>query len=290
MKPPCPLINESNVSVAWARAFLGVYNTKGCCGPLLVNVSGPFSAEVSERAAIRDAVDAELARRSCWPVADTAATIFPFQCWRRRSPIPKEQFFAWYLRAMYPRLVKRDGANRYGLYFQRMICSTGVKGEGAQAAPTTVNQLEHVIEMQKGARAKGRGFRQSGLQIACFDPAKDHTKTPRRGFPCLQQLGLTYDSDGLCVHSFYPTECIFDRGYGNYLGLIHLGLFLAHEIGMPLAGLRCYIGHPVLSFDLGKGDLRNLAHRVAVELGVAGAIVPPAEEDAACPEPAEETA
>ncbi len=97
------------------------------------------------------------------------------------------------------------------------------------------------------------------MQLSCFDPAKDHTGQPVRGFPCLQQVGLSHDGDKrIAVHAFYPTQYIFDRGYGNYLGLCHLGSYIAHQTGLQFARLNCYIGEPHLG-DVNKRDLARLA-------------------------------
>lgn len=106
-----------------------------------------------------------------------------------------------------------------------------------------VNQLQFVIDLLK----RDRRPRESALQITCFDPAKDHTGQPVRGFPCLQQVSIAYDDDGrLAVNAFYPMQYIFDRAYGNYLGLCHLGEFLAHETQLRFSRLTCFIGKPEL--------------------------------------------
>ena len=96
------------------------------------------------------------------------------------------------------------------------------------------------------------------LQISCFDPAKDHTGQPVRGFPCLQQISISYDDDGgLAVNAFYLMQYIFDRAYGNYLGLCHLGEFLAHETDLRFSRMTCFIGKPELG-DVPKRDLAAL--------------------------------
>jgi len=63
------------------------------------------------------------------------------------------------------------------------------------------------------------------------------------------------------VHAFYPTQYIFDRGYGNYAGLCHLGSYIAHQTGLQFARLNCYIGEPHLG-DVNKRDLAELAKLV----------------------------
>jgi thymidylate synthase len=105
--------------------------------------------------------------------------------------------------------------------------------------------------------------RLSALQVSCFDPPKDHTGQPVRGFPCLQQVSFAYDnSGGLAVSAYYPSQYIFDRGYGNYLGLCHLGQFMASEMGLQLVRLNCYVNSP-LRGDTPKRALGDLAIQAA---------------------------
>lgn len=100
--------------------------------------------------------------------------------------------------------------------------------------------------------------RRSALQLACFDPHRDHHGKPRSGFPCLQQVSLSFDGahDGLAITGYYPSEFIFDRGYGNYLGLCHLGRYLAKNMDLRLIRMNCVISHPLLGVN--KTPLREL--------------------------------
>ena len=61
-------------------------------------------------------------------------------------------------------------------------------------------------------------------------------------FPCLQLVTFVPTSAGLTVNAVYATQQIFDKAYGNYLGLAQLGAFMAHEMDMPLARLNVNVG------------------------------------------------
>ena len=58
----------------------------------------------------------------------------------------------------------------------------------------------------------------------------------------LQQISFEPTATGLVVNAFYATQQIFDKAYGNYLGVAQLGAFMAHEMGMPLARLNVMVG------------------------------------------------
>ena len=50
---------------------------------------------------------------------------------------------------------------------------------------------------------------------------------------------------------------IAHRAYGNYLGLCHLGHFMAHELGLELVRVNCFIARPELG-DITKSVLRRI--------------------------------
>ena len=104
--------------------------------------------------------------------------------------------------------------------------------------PCDGNQLEWILS-QFNAR---KGVRRSMLQATTFDPDRDHVASAQLGFPCLQQVSFEPTTAGLVTNAFYATQQIFDKAYGNYLGLTQLGAFMAREMGMPLARLNIMVG------------------------------------------------
>jgi len=106
------------------------------------------------------------------------------------------------------------------------------------AIPENGNQLEFIIQHCK------KGFRVSAFQASVFDPARDHTAAAQLGFPCLQHVTFVPDfHDGtLGMNAFYATQQLFEKGYGNFLGLARLGMFMAGEASLKLARVSCFIG------------------------------------------------
>jgi len=246
-------IAEENLSVAWARAFLaamehGVEEV----APLVIAVTGFDGGVVHEDLAIRQAVDAALdeldTRLSCEMVA---RTIFPRGLWNPARP--RAELYERYFRIL-PRIRKCPG-NKYGVYFERMIAH----GESRK------NQLEHIIQTYMGGNR-----RRAALQAAILDPATDLTDQRMRGFPCLQQVAFVPGSEGgLRVIGFYPRQYIFERAYGNYLGLCWVGRFIAHELGLDLKEMQCFIGVATLG-NLGKAALQPLATTLSKLLAAQG--------------------
>lgn len=247
-KSPEPPIYETNLSYAWGRAFLIALERRYReLKPLTISIGGFTDSMPTEHLLIRQALDGFLARHGKFSCAVSALTIFPYKHWNRVGCPTRQELFDWYLNRYLPRLKARDSRNRNGTYFERMIAFQGVKLKTGRAEFVTKNQLEQIICDWHRPRDRSKRPRQSALQVACFDPAKDHTGQALRGFPCLQQVSFVYDNTGgLAVNAFYPTQYIFDRAYGNYLGLCHLGHFMAHELGLKLVRLNCFIGVPEL--------------------------------------------
>ncbi len=241
------MIEEDNLSVAWAKALLGVVKENEL-SPLTVVIRGFDGGRPPEVEAIRQLLDGALAADakglSCNEVANT---LFPDSLWNPRAD--RQQLYERYRRIM-PRVLK-NRRNRYGVYFQRLMSY----GQDS-AYEGGINQLEQIIQTWHAGN-----HRRSALQAAIFDPRKDNINQPRRGFPCLQQVAFAQEgSDGLMVTGFYATQFIFERAYGNYLGLYRLGRFMAQEMGRKLSGVVC-VASPAKR-DRTKGYLGEVARGV----------------------------
>lgn len=243
------IIDHSNLSVAWAHALLEVMKpSHHDRRPIVLTIGGFEGGQPSEVKELRRLLDETLIGLNKNLSDISALTIFPYKMWVRRGRPTCRSFSEFCIDRLLPRMRKRDVRNRYGTYFERMMSFSGVNRDGHQV----VNQLQHVIDLLNG---KPRP-RESALQIACFDPAKDHTGQPVRGFPCLQQVSISYDDQNrLAVNAFYPTQYIFDRAYGNYVGLCQLGEFIAHQTPFRFSRMTCFIGNP----ELGGVSKRDIA-------------------------------
>ena len=220
------VISETNLSVAWGKAFLEVFESTEV-SPLVVEVKDIARGGLTENQLIRDALDEALeayGKGSCNTVANT---IFPRGLWNPQAA--RQRLFERYLR-IYPHLRRMDTRNKYGLYFQRLI-AFGCDDEGKDG----FNQLDHIL------CAWGKGIRRrTALQASLFDPHKDHTDQLQRGFPCLQQVAFArMGKGGLAVTGFYATQHVVEKAYGNYLGLCRLGQFMAQEMGLTLDKITC---------------------------------------------------
>ena len=247
MKMGPTVIEESNLSVAWGKAFLGTCGVREV-SPLVVVVKDIGGGEPPEVPSIREALDHSLqteGKGSCHTVANT---IFPSGMWNPDAG--REDLFARYLRIL-PRLRKHKG-NRNGLYFERLISFGHKAGPGEK-----FNQLEHVIGTWKGGNP-----RRSALQASVFNPHQDHTDQRQRGFPCLMQLAFDpQGKSGLTITGVYVTQYMFERAYGNFLGLIRLGNFMAFEMGLTLTQMTCVATRAVYG-GVRKGNLNQLARSV----------------------------
>lgn len=218
-------IERDNLSHAWGEALRQVL-LNGEAAPLIVSVTGFVDGVPAEDRAIRSALDATLTSTGSQTCDTVANTIFPLSLWNPAEPA--KLLFDRY-ESILPKLKIASRENRRGLYFERLT-SGGPKG--------AENQLAFIIAERK-RRPSGR---RSALQLAVFDPARDHSKAALLGFPCLQHVTVAPTADGLCINGFYATQYVVERAYGNYLGICRLGRFIAHEFGIPLVRMTCFTG------------------------------------------------
>ncbi|MDJ0616014.1 MAG: hypothetical protein QNJ63_04550 [Calothrix sp. MO_192.B10] len=226
------LINGTNISHAWGRAFLHIIDNPGKeISPLIVSLTDFSNGIPNEDQSIRDALDKCLLTNSKQKVHTVANTIFPSSLWRN-SKYDRKKFFKIYIKNL-PRITAlARSKNRRGLYFERLIAF----GSG----PHNGNQLEHIIsEYTSYSRV-----RKTKLQASIFDPARDHVRDAQIPFPCLQHVSFVPNNKDktLIINAFYATQLIFEKAYGNYLGLCRLGHFMAHEMGLTLDRMNCFVG------------------------------------------------
>ncbi len=240
------VIEHHNLSCAWAAAFSEIVDAPSHeIVPLVVCVTGFDQGVVHEDRRIRTLLDAALRAKGLQSIRTVASTIFPSSLWNPNNR--PEELYHRYERVL-PRL-HRCPLNRNGIYFERMIRYK------PRHSVALVNQVEHLL----ATRAAGN-HRRSAYQIAVFDPTRDHTHQRQRGFPCLQQVSISPIGQGeLSVTGFYATQTLFERAYGNYIGLCELGRFFAHAWNLSLARVTCVTS--VAQLDISAMDARALARR-----------------------------
>ena len=198
--------------------------------PLVLSVTG-FDARgrAYEEPNVRTALDHLLELKDRHSVEAVAFTIFPERLWQM-SRGNRAKLFSLYKETVPRWKAMNKRANSRGLYFERLV----MYGRG----PCEGNQLEWILSQFRSRP----GVRRSLLQATTFDPGRDHVPNAQLGFPCLQQVSFVPTRNGLLVNAFYATQQVFDKAYGNYLGLAQLGAFMASEMDMPLSQLNVTVG------------------------------------------------
>jgi hypothetical protein len=261
------IARDANLSLAWGKAFLHALSPN-YGEPAMIQVDCPSKEAILEDSQIRDQLNALLRNYGIPTIEQTALTIAPYDRWERMGRPPLPDIKHWYLTQFLPRIQRRCSKNRRGTYFERMVRYTGVRRRASGCQIREVDQLEHVLYLWRRSSQQGKRPRQSALQLSIFDPAKDHTGSALLGFPCLQQVSLTYRAVGeFEMHAYYPTQYMFDRAYGNYLGLCQLGLMIGHFLNLRFAKFRCYVPTPDIGSSVTKSDLRELATLVETRIG-----------------------
>ena len=228
----CPkIIEDENLSWAWVQVINTILERGGnTIAPLVISIHGFDDAgNPQENKAVRADLDKLLAENGQLDIETVAFTIFPERIWKIAGG-DRSKLFEYYRRAFPKYRAMNRQLNGKGLYFERLTMSEGACGDG--------NQLEFII---KSYTERG-GVRDSMLQASIFDPKRDHTRSALIGFPCLQHVSFVPTRQGLMMNAFYATQQLFNKAYGNYLGLARLCSFVATECGMPPARLNVFVG------------------------------------------------
>lgn len=219
------VIEETNLSTAWMKTVDRILTGPGKeISPFVLSLT-----QFDETREVRDALDAALKKNNRASVLTVSETIFPDSLYNYCDQ-DRNELYKMYGES-FPRIRKIDPSNRNGTYFQRLIAFEGQNGP--------INQLEIIISSLKNPKVK----RRSKLQAAIFDPSIDHTNGVFQGFPCLQHVTFAIsENGGLILNGFYAIQYLYRKAYGNWLGLINLGRFIANELGIEFEKMICFVG------------------------------------------------
>lgn len=241
-------ISNPNLSGAWAEALVYIYDNPGReIAPLVFNINGFNNGNAIEVPGFRGMLDDLLIQTGNQSVNTVANTIFPASLWRLAAG-DRNRLYHDYKKA-FPRYQKLEPyKNRRGIYFQRLISYEQQIGQ-------PINQLEHIICSYN----QNHGVVRMKLQASIFDPTKDHVRDARIGFPCLQHLSVVPKGNQLSLNCFYATQLLFEKAYGNLLGLCRLGNFLAGQMNLTLTKVNCFVGVEKLG-DITKNAISDLVN------------------------------
>ncbi len=240
------LIEGNNLSTTWCRTLQHIVENPGSeITPLVITLSG-----FEEHTVINNLLNEDLSKNNLDSIEVVSETIFP-QSLYRYNENDRQKLFDSYLENVLPRLKKIDKRNSSGTYFERLIAFGDSKK----------NQLNIIIDsLQEDSTIK----RRSKSQASIFDPVKDHKNGVFQSFPCLQHVTFyKTETGGLVINSFYAMQYLYQRAYGNWLGLINLGKFVANETGLELERFNCFVGVEKLD-HLTKAHAKKLLHKMEV--------------------------
>ena len=224
------IIEGNSVAECWLRALQKIATQKAGdeLSPLMLSIN-----MTDEQPQYQEALEKELnaflksVGQPC--IETTASTIFPVSLSGGKQSIYERYDRNW-------KYIKKDVRNRKGTYFRRFTSYGEKYHQGT-------NQLENIITTFNGTEGLRKPIRRRSALIATtFDPLLDHTPQPLLGFPCLQQVCfIPNGNETLSMNAIYAMQHLSTRAYGNYLGLIRLGQFMAKEMNLEFVKLNAMI-------------------------------------------------
>jgi hypothetical protein len=257
------VVDHDNISMAWLEALGRLTEcADGKAIHLAVCIRQPRQPEDQ---AIRRALDgfienARKRNRRLWPVSTVANTIFPAAFYQPHAEHARGRLYELHAKAQ--RIQDRLGRESEN-YFNRLVAYPASDGDA-------FNQLEYIVDRmikQRKPRKGGRGGALSsayeagltvpdGADLRVQAPGQDRNT---RGFPCLSHISFTLEHDRLNLAALYRNQHFVARAYGNYLGLIRIGAFVASEVGVELAEVMCLATHADAEYgDYGKTSVETL--------------------------------
>ncbi|WP_199335008.1 hypothetical protein [Streptomyces sp. GMR22] len=236
-------VAERDVTQAWVAACnkLDRKENPGRTGlHTVVRIAEP----TRDDAAFRAELDRLRTAHGLWPLETVASTLFPATL-AARSAGPGD--LAERYRRMYP-VVKRYPGNHRGTYFGRLVSYPAASKSGVDQLGTVISRLRaqatgtkiaaaYEIDLAAAADADA----ESGADLLVHTAGKDNSYI---GFPCLSHISLQLDRD-LRVHAaaLYRSHFMFERAYGNYLGLGRLLAYIAEQAELACGTLTVVAGH-----------------------------------------------
>lgn len=261
MSPGIILVEETSVAEAWKNAYIFLKESGDkALRPMCVSIFDIENEIPVERSEIMYKIDDLLSTSDkCFKTRITAQTIFPYTHWSNHK-LTRWELFDWYKHEYLPRYKATTKRKKKETYFERLI---NYKPKNCN---TPVNQLEEILLNWEHYKGMSRSPARSKLQASCFDPTRDLNKEPYMEFPCLQQVGFSFSDKGeLSVNGYYTIQYIVERAYGNYLGLLYLGLFMAHEMHLKLSKINIFVASPRKTMTFKREDLKSLEDTITSE-------------------------
>ena len=229
------IVESDSVGGAWLGALEQiVLHTGKEVSPIILKINN-HSADSNEDDDLISEIDGFLEKHEATKIEATSGTIFPQSLDGSGLSIFDRYENIW-------KYVKTEPKNKRGTYFRRLSAYGEKRGQ-------KVNQLKHIIDTYNGTDSRGAVHRRSALIATTFDPHLDHLSTPLLGFPCLQQVCFkpSVADQNMSMNAIYAMQHLDMRGYGNYLGLMRLGRFMARNMNLNFTHLNCMIS--VLKLD-----------------------------------------
>jgi hypothetical protein len=235
--------SETSLSVAWARAFLTMRRRPSReLSPFVVSIAADANGQPVEDVDLRHALDACLETDGQQSIETVAKTIFPQGMWRRAKG-DRAKLYKDYTEYLPDFVSMEPDLNAQGLYFARLI-GYGINHKDGTPLEYLKgrlkedgNQLEFII------KTCVKGAMRMALQASIYDPVRDQLDA-RQHFPCLQHVAFVPDFERktLSLNAFYAVQLLYVKAYGNWLGLMRLGSFVASQTALRFEKLNCVAG------------------------------------------------
>jgi thymidylate synthase len=224
-----------NLSEGWLDAVRLLHDVPGGkVVHLIVRILDPQREVPEICAAAQGLIDANnrSRKREMPDIETTRNTIFPV-AYARRTKGPKQ--LATYYRERYEE-IRGFRDNERGTYFGRIVAyPRGADEKPADQLSDTVRKLRDELRTKSN--------KSSRYEINIYSERCDRSPM---SFPCLAHVSVHLQDRKVHLQAIYRNESLVARGYGNFLGLAALQVYIAKAAGAKTGELVITAGHAEL--------------------------------------------
>jgi len=133
-----------------------------------------------------------------------------------------------------------------------------------------ISQLEKIVERMQ-SEVGNPAPKSSAYELSVFSPGLD---AGYMSFPCLSHLSFKLDTQNRTIHlaALYRNHHFVGHGYGNFVGLGRLMLFVARQVGYGVGELLSVSTHADGEFSRGRKQIQDHVAKARASLASCSAL------------------
>ena len=257
------VVREQTLGRAWIAATSTLLDSRRAPGGKAhqVVVGFPVTPADAEVVSVVDRFLVEAARdrpsAGILRVDSVANTIFPEAFYLPgRVENPRQHLYDTYQARM--RCHRRRRHSEKETYFSRLTGTDGTAEGCSNQLEALILKMKHQLSLTSPKSSIYElGVSEVTGDLRVYLPGQDRSIM---GFPCLSHVSITIVGGAIHLTAQYRNQHFIRKALGNYVGLSHLCMFVASEVGVEVGDVCCVASHADAELGLGIGGKTRYRH------------------------------